>query len=155
MPKIIDRYQVSLKALIENEHGEVLVLNALSDGTFAGYYDLPGGRIDTDEFAVPLLDILRREIREEVGDIDIELSEAPVAVGKHLLSAESEQRQGEPLRILYLLFRARYVGGAITISDEHSGFRWLNFDKHQLSDIFKSGLLDAVVMYTKSRQGSV
>lgn len=150
MPKTKDRYQVSLKALIENEQGEVLVLNALSNGTFAGYYDLPGGRIDTDEFAVPLLDILRREIREEVGDIDVEITEAPVAVGRHLLSAESEQREGDPIRIMYLLFHARYVSGAIKISAEHSGFRWLNLSKHQLSEIFKSGLLDAVAMYTKT-----
>ena len=47
-----DWYQVSLKLILKNKKGEVLVLKTLETGNFAGYHDLPGGRIDTDEFVV-------------------------------------------------------------------------------------------------------
>ena len=61
-----DFYQVSLKAILKNVEGSVLVLKADFEGPLSGYYDLPGGRIDESEFDIPLLDILKREIREEI-----------------------------------------------------------------------------------------
>jgi 8-oxo-dGTP pyrophosphatase MutT (NUDIX family) len=150
MPKQRDRYQVSLKALITNSHGEVLALNALPTGSFAGYFDLPGGRIDVGEFSTPLVDILRREIREEVGDLELEITEAPVAVGRHLIGAESDRADGESIHVMYLFFEAKYLGGDITISSEHAGFRWLDLHKHMLPDLFKSGLLEGVSMFVKN-----
>ncbi len=152
MTKQRDRYQVSLKALVTNEHGEVLALNAVQSGSFAGYFDLPGGRIDVGEFTVPLTDILRREIREELGDIAVEINEVPVAVGRHLIGAESEKSEGESIHVMYLFFEVRYKGGSIRTSNEHSGFRWLDLHKHKLPDLFKSGLLEGVLMYTKNHQ---
>ena len=154
MLKNRDRYQVSLKALITNEHGEVLALNALQTGSFAGYFDLPGGRIDVGEFTVPFVDILRREIREELGDIAVEINQVPVAVGRHLIAAESEKSDGESIHVLYLFFEASYQGGSIQTSAEHSGFRWLDLHKHKLPDLFKSGLLEGVLMYVQ-RQAKV
>jgi 8-oxo-dGTP pyrophosphatase MutT (NUDIX family) len=150
MTKQRDRYQVSLKALITNEHGEVLALNAVQSGSFAGYFDLPGGRIDVNEFSTPLLDILRREIKEELGDIVVEIKETPVAVGRHLIGAESEKSEGESIHVMYLFFEAKYLGGNIRTSNEHSGFRWLDLHKHKLPDLFKSGLLEGVLMYVKN-----
>lgn len=146
-----DSYQVSLKALILNEHDEVLALNALQTGTFAGYFDLPGGRIDVSEFTTPLKDILLREIREELGDIQVELSEAPVAVGRHLISPESDKGNGKDIHVLYVFFEGRYKGGDIRTSSEHTGFRWLNLQKHTLPSIFKSGLLEGVLTYVKTK----
>jgi 8-oxo-dGTP pyrophosphatase MutT (NUDIX family) len=144
-----DVYQVSLKALILNEHNEVLALNAVPTGSFAGYFDLPGGRIDVKEFTTPLKDILLREIREELGDIEVELSDAPVAVGRHLISSESDKGNGHEIHLLYLFFEGRYKSGAIVTTADHAGFRWLNLSKHTLPNIFKSGLLEGVLMYAK------
>ena len=42
MAKENDFYQVSLKAILKNEKGEVLVLGGLDGGSFEGFYDLPG-----------------------------------------------------------------------------------------------------------------
>ena len=67
MLKEKDFYQVSLKALIKNQEGKVLALKAVDTGSFAGFYDLPGGRIDMDEFHTAYIDILKREIAEELG----------------------------------------------------------------------------------------
>ncbi|MFZ2681554.1 MAG: NUDIX domain-containing protein [Patescibacteria group bacterium] len=149
MANIKDRYQVSLKALVTNEHGEVLALNARTDGSFAGYFDLPGGRIDVGEFSVPLLEILRREIQEELGDIQVEIKPAPVAVGRHMIGAESDIGDGAAIHVLYLFFEAKYLSGNIQTSAEHTGFRWLDLSKHRLPDLFKSALLEGVLMYSQ------
>lgn len=149
MPKQRDRYQVSLKALIANELGEILALNAVPTGSFAGYFDLPGGRVDVGEFSTPFIEVLRREIREELGDIVVDISETPVAVGRHLIAAESDKGDGESIHLLYLFFEARYQGGVIRASKEHAGFRWLDLRKHKLPDLFKSGLLEGVSMYLR------
>lgn len=150
MSKKRDRYQVSLKALVTNDHGEVLALNALPTGSFAGYFDLPGGRIDVSEFSTPLTDVLRRELKEEIGDVELEIGEAPVAVGRHLIGAESDKSDGESIHVLYLFFPVNYRGGNLKISSEHAGFRWLDLTKHKLPDLFKSGLLEGVLMYSRN-----
>lgn len=51
-------YRVSLKAVIHNENGEVLVVKEGSDN-----WSLPGGGIDHGEFDT---EALQRELREEV-----------------------------------------------------------------------------------------
>lgn len=152
MPNHHDLYQVSLKVIVSNEHDEILVLNARPTGSFAGYFDLPGGRIDVDQFEVPYLTILREKISSELGPLELEFSEAPVAIGRHLISQDSDSGEGRQTHLLYVFFAAKYVGGNLVLSSQHSGFRWLNLHKHKLPDLFKSGLLEGVSMYLKSQQ---
>lgn len=52
-------YRVSLKAYIENDRGEILVVKE----TGRNYWDLPGGGIDHDE---TIEQALARELKEEV-----------------------------------------------------------------------------------------
>lgn len=146
MAKENDFYQVSLKAILKNEKGEVLMLGGLDGGSFEGFYDLPGGRIDKNEFVVPLSEIMSREIKEEVGDIEFSLSEAPVAVGRHLLKAHISY-ESEDTHVLYLFYEARYIGGEIKTSAEHNSFKWLNLEGVELEKYFKSGILEGMKMY--------
>jgi 8-oxo-dGTP pyrophosphatase MutT (NUDIX family) len=85
MKKERDFYQISLKLLLKNNNGEVLALKSVDNGSYAGYYELPGGRIDTDEFAIDFIDILNREALEEIGNSDFKINPKPVAVGRHLI----------------------------------------------------------------------
>jgi 8-oxo-dGTP diphosphatase len=113
-----DKYQVSLKAFLRNDKGEVLFLKGLSTGAYAGLYDVPGGRIEDDEFAVPLLDILRREIREELGEVETSIDLRPALVSRDALGGDNGPR------IIYLFFEGKFLGGEIKISDEHTGYVW-------------------------------
>ncbi len=144
-------YQVSLKVLLKNSNGEVLVLNGLNSGNYAGYCDLPGGRIDEDEFDTDLIKILSREISEEVGDIEFNLNKKPVAVFRHHIPVEVSVT-GQAINVLHIMFEAQYLGGEIVISHEHTGYQWLDLNKVELSDYFVFGLLDGIKSYLDSNK---
>lgn len=139
-------YQISLKVILKRPTGEILACKARPDASYAGFYDFPGGRIQEDEFTVPLYDILAREIAEEVGDIRYELSPAPVAVGRHSIAAE-KTKAGKEILILQLFYEATYLGGEIRASEEHTGFEWIDPRTRPLEEQFTSGWLEAMRMY--------
>ena len=75
--KKIANYNISLKVFLQNEKWETLILKTPDSSSYEWNYDLPGGRIDEDEFYVDLLDILDREIKEEVWDIKYKINNKP------------------------------------------------------------------------------
>ena len=92
----IDKYQVSLKVFLKDSQGRVLFLgNPIDEFGHADYCDLPGGRINVDEFKVSLMDILEREIREELGEFDEELLKRPeiILITKSDLVSEAELKK--------------------------------------------------------------
>lgn len=141
-----DFYQISLKFILKNDKGEVLLMKAQNKDTYAGFYDLPGGRINVDEFTIPLTEAVQREVREEVGDIQYDLNPKPVAVARHLIPANISKHKRE-VHVLYLLYEGIYKKGDIVISYEHLGYMWANLNKIKLDKYLKSGNLEGVKMY--------
>lgn len=139
-------YQVSLKLLLKNNNGEVLALKAVDNGSYTGYYDLPGGRIDADEFRVDFAEIIEREVKEEIGNIEVKVNSKPVGVGRHLIPANMTS-SGKDIQVLYLFFEAEYLNGDINISNEHTNFKWLSLKDIKLDEYFTSGILEGVRMY--------
>jgi len=146
MKKEKDFYQVSLKLFLKNNKGEILVLKAVEDSTFAGSYDLPGGRINTDEFKVDLNEILKREVEEEIGKVNFRINVMPMAVGRHLIPA-ARADSGKETHVLYLFFEAEFLDGDIAISNEHTDYKWLDLKGIDPKQYFKSGILEGVQMY--------
>jgi 8-oxo-dGTP diphosphatase len=142
-----DFYQISQKLILKNSAGEILLLKARDDhGTYVGFYDLPGGRIDVGEFTTPLPDILRREIDEEIGEVKYKLNPKPVAVSRHLIPANISSLKRD-VHVLYLLYEADYISGEITISHEHTGYKWVNLTKENPARYLKLGNLEGMQMY--------
>ncbi|MEK7083110.1 MAG: NUDIX domain-containing protein [Patescibacteria group bacterium] len=139
-----DWYQVSLKLILKNKKGEVLVLKTLETGNFAGYHDLPGGRIDTDEFVVSFNNILKREVKEEVGDIDFGMHPIPIAVARANFASKDKD-----IRILYLFFEANYIDGNVTISNEHADYLWVDLNIINPTTYFLPGIREGIEMYMK------
>lgn len=147
MPK--DFYQISLKIILKNQQGEVLILRAIDNGSYAGYYDLPGGRINADEFRTPrtpLPKIIEREVIEEIGKIKYKLNKKPVATGRHLIPKKYLSLKKD-IHCFYVFFEAVYISGKIKISSEHVGYKWVDLNKIKLTDYFKSGILEGLKMY--------
>lgn len=142
-----DFYQISLKLILKNNQEEILILKALDDGVFAGHYDLPGGRIDYNEFDTDFLSILKRELLEEIGNVEVVIDDKPVALGRAELLKVGPN--GKRIRILYVIFEGDYQGGEIVISNEHKDYKWVNLKKIKLEDYFVSGILEGIKMYLK------
>ncbi|MFH0780307.1 MAG: NUDIX domain-containing protein [Parcubacteria group bacterium] len=149
MPKK-DFYQISLKALIKNDKNEILILKGLLSGSYAKFYDLPGGRIDDNEFNMPFDKILIREIGEEIGKVKIKLNMKPVALSRHMIPARLTASK-KALRILHVFFEAKLLAGKIKISDEHLGYRWQKITKRNIKQYFCTGILEGVREYLKKK----
>jgi len=115
----------------------------------AGFYDMPGGRIDTDEFTAGLEDILRRELMEEIGNAEVHIHLSPVAVSRGIISA-SRDHGGKDVHIFYVFFEADYNGGDIVISDEHTDHAWINLAEIDPKEYFNAGILEGVEMYLQN-----
>ncbi len=143
-----DFYQISLKLILKNKQGETLVLKAVENGSYEGFYDLPGGRINVDEFEIDFLEILKRELREEIGKVTFSADTKPVALGRHLIPAQFSDEKKDK-HVLYVFFEGQYIEGEVKISEEHAAFQWLDLDKIELEEYFSSGILEGIKMYLK------
>ncbi|MDD5750380.1 MAG: NUDIX hydrolase [Candidatus Pacebacteria bacterium] len=141
-----DFYQVSLKVFLKNDKGEILGLKAARGGSYEGFYDLPGGRIDFDEFTTPFEDIIRRELREEIGDVEFDLVLKPIGLGRNT-NPNKESPLGGNVHIFNVFFEAVYKSGEIKISEEHKGLKWINLEKETLNQFFKFAILEGAIMY--------
>lgn len=135
-------YQVSLKIILKDRLGRILILKAVPWGSMPGYYDLPGGRINKTELHVSLSRLIRREIREELGSkIKYTLHEVPVGFGRHEYFSKKLKKK---MPVIWILFRATYLGGPIKISHEHLGFEWKKISKRNINAYFTKGALQVV-----------
>jgi 8-oxo-dGTP pyrophosphatase MutT (NUDIX family) len=119
-------FYVGVKALIENEVGKVLVLEA--DVTYkhksgmAVYWDLPGGRIDVGD---DLLSALGREIKEETGITEYEA--LPDQVITVLSNHEIPLDGGGKAGLALIIYRVKIADDAvITLSPEHTNYEWVD-----------------------------
>jgi len=136
-------FEISLKAIIKNNRGEILILKCRDNGKLAGYYDIPGGRIQTGEVGMALEKILKREIVEEVGDIQLEINPRIVTYGWH----DRPDKIDGQRELIWFFFEAEYLGGEIKISSEHSDWKWQKLDKNNLEKFFIRGPLDGMRNY--------
>lgn len=142
-------YQVSLKLLLKNEKGECLVLKCRDDGSMSDYHDLPGGRIAAVEKDLPLSEIIKREIAEELGtEFKYALkSTKPAAIGRH---SYPSKRLEQVVNLLLVLFEAEYIRGEIKISDEHQSYEWVKLTAKNLNRYFVRGPLELMQNYFSS-----
>lgn len=145
-----DFYHVSLKLLLKNSEGHFLILKVPDEYDMAGFYDVPGGRIDIDEFATKFEDILRREVKEEIGNVDVHINLNPIAVSRGIILKSRKHDDGRDIHIFYVFFEADYKGGDIIISDEHTDHQWINLNEADLKKYFTAGILEGIEMYLKN-----
>lgn len=132
------QYQISLKAVMKNRQGKTLILQANPQGSWAGFFDLPGGRMHEHEFDAPFMDVLAREIREEIGDaVRFRLNPKPIALARYRNVAKG-------VNVLYVFFNAKYLSGKISLSHEHIGLEWVDLAKLNIDAYFPSGFVEGM-----------
>lgn len=124
-----DQYFVAVKLFLENDQGQLL----LTKDRF-GDWDLPGGRLKTDDFAVALEKVADRKTKEELGEeVKINLGEPKVFL-RHERDEILSSGQREKRRIFAVGYASKYLGGEIHLGKNHEKYEWISkdsdFDKY-------------------------
>lgn len=112
----IQLFHVGIKAIFLRRGRLLLVRERMEPG----YWELPGGRIDVGEERLTPEDVLRRELREELGPSFRYRIGEPI---RAWIRPPSPQRRHPAFLVG---FRCTPVSGAIRLSDEHSEYRWID-----------------------------
>ena len=143
MKKTIKKFRVAQKLFLFNDRDEVLILRFSEQNIpeTAGLWDFPGGKV---EFAESLGDGLRREMKEEVGEVEYEVGELELVWDWYLDRDPS-------IRVVCVGYGAKYLGGEIELNQEHDEFRWI-----QVNDLGECNWFEAdrrAVNYLKEKYG--
>ena len=111
--------QIGVKVIIKNATGQLLFLKRKEQFLLPGNpdeaWDIPGGRIETEEH---LDDALLREVKEEIG---ADLSGMP-----KLVNAQDIFVPQKDLHVVRLTYTLDSEIKNITLSDEHTDYRWVS-----------------------------
>ena len=134
-----DTYFVAVKVFLEKD-GQLFIFKDRF-----GDWDLPGGRIKKDEFEAPLEDIVRRKMREELGDKIEYTIEKPNVFMRH---ERTEASEGNPtVRIFALGYPGKLVSGEIVSSSQHVETKWVDLKTFKPGEYFTGGWLKGVEEY--------
>lgn len=134
-----DKYFVAVKVFFEKD-GKLLILK----DNF-GDWDLPGGRIKTDEFETPLSQIIERKMSEELGDSVKYKIGKPIVFMRH---ERVEQSPGNPtVRIFAVGYEGTLESGKIVLSERHPELLWVDPADFKPEDYFTGGWLKGVREY--------
>ena len=108
--------------------GDKLLIPRSVDGDI----DLPGGRIDVGEETLTLEDVIRREVREELGE------NLQFRLGKLLFVYRILRREDAGWKFV-MVYDAEYLGGDIALSQEHASYEWVERDAYEVkqADFFE------------------
>lgn len=113
-------FHVSLKIFLRKSN-EVLFLHCgkrHACGVIT-HWDWPGGRINENEQKIPLQEVIKREIKEELGG-KIRYRIGPLAFQFRRYNQRKDHW------VFINVYEANYISGDIQISDEHSGYEWVH-----------------------------
>lgn len=134
-------FQITQKAFIRK--GDYLLV--MKDKK-SGEGDLPGGRMNQDEFYEDWTLSLRRELAEELGNsFQFELRPEIILVHKHRVNLGNHP-------CIILGYHADFIGGEIIISDEHDYHEWVDIKTYKPETLFSEYMLEAVNIYLKNNR---
>ncbi|EOQ88754.1 hypothetical protein LEP1GSC202_0937 [Leptospira yanagawae serovar Saopaulo str. Sao Paulo = ATCC 700523] len=109
----------------------------------SGHGDLPGGRMNEDEFFNDWTESIFREIDEELGsNIKIEVNPVPIFVHKHRVNEGNHP-------CIIIAYEAKCLEGKVNLSDEHDYMEWVNIQSFDPKKLFSEYMLEAVQLYLK------
>lgn len=116
-------YHVSMKVLLRDKDKVLLLYDSAENNL-----DLPGGRIDNTEKDIPLSEIIKREVQEELGmEIKYKLGSPAFQFRRYF--------QKENLHVFITVYEAEFLSGEIKLSSEHGRYQWMNLKNLELEKI--------------------
>jgi len=115
-------FNVSFK-LILRKNNKILVLTESA----TGFLDFPGGRIEKNEIKMPLKDLFKREIAEELGkNVKYEILGPVIQYRRY--------NKYTKMSALITAYEAKYLSGKIKLSNEHNKYEWVDPKTYSLKD---------------------
>lgn len=103
--------------------------------------DLPGGRMNQDEFYDDWLKSLERELFEELGgNIKVKINPRPMLVYKHKVNDGNYP-------CIIVGYHGEYESGDLMLSEEHDYFEWIDVNQYDPELLFADYMLDAINYY--------
>lgn len=139
-----DLYFVAVKIFLEKD-GDLFIFKDRYDE-----WDIPGGRIQKHEFDVPLKNVIARKIEEELGPA------VKYKLGEPLVFMRHERREvgaKKKIRIFAIGYSAKYLGGNIKISSQHTEYRWVPIRSFNPAVLFRGGWLNGIREFLKLKRG--
>ncbi len=115
-------FLVSFKLILRKDN-KILILTESA----TGFLDFPGGRIEKEEITLPIKDLFKRELNEELGK-DVKYK---------ILGPVIQYRRYNKFTKMYALitaYEAKYLSGKIKLSSEHNKYEWVNPKRYNLKD---------------------
>ena|SRR3989344_7648562 len=145
-----DVYFVAVKVFLVDTAGKFLIVKDRF-----GDWDIPGGRLKENEFAISLGAVIERKIKEELGDaLGYELGEPAVFMrherdeilpdGKATADGGVPSEGGKKRRIFAVGYMAKYVGGQIKLGKNHEKFEWVDIKTFASENYFSGGWLAGI-----------
>lgn len=132
--KILSNVLFIQKCIIINDKGEILALRRSKSDDGRGRseaWDLPGGTYESGE---DVIDSIKREVMEEVS---LQIPDPhPIYLANGLKNI-SEFMDGEV--VFAVTYIARKWSGVVTISDEHTEYRWVTLQEFLTFDFGDDG----------------
>ncbi|PIR98273.1 MAG: hypothetical protein COT89_00060 [Candidatus Colwellbacteria bacterium CG10_big_fil_rev_8_21_14_0_10_42_22] len=147
-------HEVVMAAIIVKDDKYLITRRSPNKRRFPGKWTVPGGKLETDDYTnLPkdtenywynvLEQVLRREVREEVG-LDIKDIE-------YVTSLATVHEDGAPSLAITCL--ANYADGEVNLQeDEADKYEWVSVEEAKNYDLI-DGIYDEIVMADKQRKG--
>lgn len=108
-------YYTSFKILLKKENSFLFLKD------FKNFWDLPGGRVDINEVEIPILKVIKREVKEELGSkIKYFISGPIIQYRRHCYNEIGN---------LNTIYEGEYISGLIKLSLEHKSYHWIDLEK--------------------------
>ena len=147
--KYKDLYYVAVKLFLERQ-GEFFIFKDKW-----GQWDLPGGRIRTYEFDIPLEQVIERKMKEEVGEEVRYRLGKPIVMMRHERIEQLEGLEKNPtIRIFAIGYEAILESGEPQLGDHHIEMKWMDIDTFKPEEYFTGGWLRGVGEYLELKRNS-
>ncbi len=137
-----DLYFVAVKVFLEDGQGNFLIIKDKF-----GDWDIPGGRLRGLDFEVPLKDVIKRKMSEELGgSIEYELRE-PVVFMRHERDEHLPDGSRSKRRIFAVGYQAKHKSGDLRLGESHESHEWVSVADFRPEKYFTGGWLRGVGEY--------
>lgn len=142
-----DVYFVAVKVFLVDSDGNFLI----TKDRF-GDWDIPGGRLRSQDFEIELEAIIDRKIKEELGEkMEYKLRE-PIVFMRHERDEILPLGDREKRRIFAIGYLADYKAGEVTLGKNHEKYEWVSISTFKPEDYFTGGWLKGVKEFQEKYQ---